>query len=57
MNTTDVGRCKFGITSISRNFLDIPGAAFLKVPRKILGKLLILLLLLLLLLHSLLLLR
>jgi len=24
MNTTDVSRCKFGNTSISRNFLDIP---------------------------------
>jgi len=25
VNTTDVSRCKFGITSISQNFLDIPG--------------------------------
>ena len=24
MNTTDVSRCKYGITSISRNFLDAP---------------------------------
>ena len=24
MNTTDVSHCKFGTTSISRNFLDIP---------------------------------